>query len=330
MKKVRNFFIVMFSVAGSFVSYAQSNLLNAKTVQQIGVKTPAQLISDNDKPLEYGYVEDRDILMGKTTWEIIDLNEKINFPLYYPVDTANIGSDRRSLYDVLTKAIRSGRITEVYTDSYFNTKKTMKDIEASLSRVDTTDAGRELINQNPDDYRERVVKKKVVTGTGKKKSVSYVNETVGPSRTVPAEYILKQDLTAQDVSQYKIKGYWYFDKRQSELKYRLIGICPVTPDVYTMNSDEKDYIELFWVFFPNARVVLHEAKAFNDVNTAASISFDQILNSRRFNAIIYKEENMYGDREIKDYIKDNAQGQLLESERVKEKIRNFEEDMWNY
>ncbi len=115
-------------VAGSFISNAQSNLLNAKTVQQIGVKTPAQLISDNDKPLAYGYVEDRDILMGKMTWEIIDLNEKINFPLYFPVDTANIGSDRRSLYDVLTKAVKNGKITEVYTDSYFNTKKSMKDI----------------------------------------------------------------------------------------------------------------------------------------------------------------------------------------------------------
>jgi hypothetical protein len=41
------------------------------------------------------------------------------------------------------------------------------------------------------------------------------------------------------VTEYKIKGYWYFDKRQSELKYRLLGICPVTPDVYSMNSDEK-------------------------------------------------------------------------------------------
>jgi hypothetical protein len=43
------------------------------------------------------------------------------------------------------------------------------------------------------------------------------------------------------------------------------------------------------------------------------ISFDQILNSRHFNSIIYKEENVYGDREIKDYMKDNAQSQLLES-----------------
>ena len=330
MMELRNFLIVIVLIIGSFTTRAQSNLLNAKTADQIGLKTPAQLISDNDKPLAYGYIDDRDVLMGKTVWEIIDLNEKINFPLYFPVDTANIGSDRRSLYDVLTKGIRNGRITEVYSDSYFNTKKSLKDIQGALSRVDTTDAGRELINQYSDDYRTRVVKKKVVTGTGKNKKVTYVDQTVGPTRSVPAEYILKQDLTSADVTQYKIKGYWYFDKRQSELKYRLLGICPVTPDVYTMNSDEKDYIELFWVFFPDARVVLNEAKAFNDKNSAAPISFDQILNSRYFNAIIYKEENVYGDREIKDYMKDNAQQQLLESERVKEKIRNFEEDMWNY
>lgn len=297
MMNTRNFLIVVISIFGSVASYAQPNLLNAKIPEEIGLKSDAQLISDNDKPLDYGYVDDRDVLMGKTVWEIIDLNERINFPLYFPIDTANIGSDRRSLYDVLTKAIKNGEITEVYSDSYFNTKKSFKDIQASLTRIDTTDQGREQIN---------------------------AGQAISP------EYILKSDLTAQDVTQYKIKGYWYFDKRQSELKYRLLGICPITPDVYTMNSEEKDYIELFWVFFPASRDVLHEAKAFNDKNSAMPISFDQILNSRRFNAVIYQEENVYGDRAIMSYMKDNAQNQLLEAERVKEKIRDFEEDMWNY
>ncbi|MBC7847189.1 MAG: gliding motility protein GldN [Flavobacterium sp.] len=293
----RFFSIVIIAILGSVASYAQTSPLNAKIPQEIGLKSAAQLISDNDKPLEYGYVDDRDVLMGKTVWETIDLSERINFPMYFPIDTANIGADRRSLYDVLTKAIRNGEITEVYSDSYFNTKKSFKDIKASLSRIDTTDAGREQIN---------------------------AGQQISP------EYIVKQDLTAQDVTQYKIKGYWYFDKRQSELKYRLLGICPVTPDVYTMNSDEKDFIELFWVFFPASRDVLHEAKCFNDKNSAMPISFDQILNSRRFNATIYQEENVYGDRAIASYMKDNAQNQLLEAERVKEKIRDFEEDMWNY
>ena len=293
----KRFLVAIITVTTSLASFAQSNLLNAKIPEEIGLKTAAQLISDNDKPLAYGYVHDRDVLMGKMTWEIIDLSEKINFPLYFPIDTANIGSDRRSLYDVLTKAIRNGDISEVYSDSYFNTKKSFSDIQGSLSRIDTTDAGREQINAG---------------------------------QSVSEEYIMRSDLTAQDVTQYKIKGYWYFDKRQSELKYRLLGLCPITPDVYTMNSDEKDYIDLFWIFFPAARDVLHEAKSFNDKNSAMPISFDQILNSRHFNSVIYREENVYGDREIKDYMKDNAQSQLLESERVKEKIRNFESDMWNY
>lgn len=295
--KYRNFLIVIAFVVGSFSSFAQSNLLNAKTPDEIGKKTAAQLNSDNDKPLPYGYVEDRDVMMGKTTWEIIDLDERINMPMYYPIDTANIGKDRRSLYDVLIKGIKDGKITEVYTDSYFNTKKTLKDIQSALVRIDTTDPGREQFNAGI---------------------------------TIDPQYIVTTTLTSIDVSDYKIKGYWYFDKRQSELKYRLLGLCPVTPDVFTVDKEEQDYVELFWIFFPESRPILHEAKAFNDKNSAMGISFDHLLNSRKFNAVIYKEENVYGDRVIEDYMKENAQLQLLESERVKEKVRNFEQDMWAY
>ncbi|WP_229327161.1 gliding motility protein GldN [Flavobacterium ammonificans] len=294
---IKSFLIAVFSLSCAISSFGQSNLLNAKSPSQIGIKTEAQKKSDNDKPLAYGYVHDRDILMSRTTWEIIDLAEKINFPLYFPIDTANVGPERRSLYDVLIKGIKKGKITEVYTDSYFNTKKSFKDIKASLSRIDTTDAGREQLN------------------AGMK---------------ISPEYIVQQDLTSQDVTQYKIKGVWYFDKRQGELKYRLLGICPVTPDVYTMNSEDPDYIELFWVFFPDARETLFRSTAFNEKNSSMPITFDQILNSRRFNSMIYREENVYGDRDIKDYMRDNAQSQLLESDRVKDKIRSFEQDMWNY
>jgi hypothetical protein len=58
--------------------------------------------------------------------------------------------------------------------------------------------------------------------------------------------------------------------------------------------------------------------------------FDQLLNSRRFSGVIYQEENVQGDRAIEDYMKENSQMQLLESDRVKDKIRDFEQDMWNY
>jgi len=292
----RNLILVVALGLSSTLTFAQSNLLNAKTPDQIGKKTEAEQVADNDKPMPYGYVHDRDILMGKRTWEIIDLDERVNFPLYFPIE-ANLGPDRKPLYKVLIDAMKDGRITEIYDSSYFTEKKSLKDIEASLVFIDTTDAGREYYNAG---------------------------------ESIPEEYIVKTQIEAFHVDAYKVVGYWYFDKRQGELKYRMLGICPVVPDVFTMNNDVKDYIELFWVYFPAARDVLHEAKAFNDRNSAMPFTFDHLLNARRFTGVIYLEENVYGDRLIKDYMKENAQMQLLESERVKEKIRDFEQDMWNY
>ncbi len=58
---------------------AQANLLNAKTPSDIGVKTAEQLLADNDKPLPYGYVDDRDVLWAKVVWEYIDLNERFPY-----------------------------------------------------------------------------------------------------------------------------------------------------------------------------------------------------------------------------------------------------------
>ena len=303
--KLKNLLSVIFAVAMSASTFAQSNLLNSKTPDEIGKKSAAQLISDNDKPLPYGYVHDRDVLMGKTIWEFVDLDERINFPLYYPIDTAFVGKERRSLFDVLVKNIKSGKITEVYTDDYFNTKKTFKDMESSFVYIDTTDAGKDEINNYYDDYKSG-------------------------AKVLDPQFINNKILDASYISGYRIKGYWYFDKRQGDLKYRLLALCPVTPEARDAGNDNADVIDLFWVYFPSVRDILHESKAFNDKNSAMPITFDHLLNSRRFTGEIYKEENVYGDREIQQYMKDNSQNQLLESERVKEKIRSFESDMWNY
>ncbi|GAB4508487.1 MAG: gliding motility protein GldN [Allomuricauda sp.] len=280
---------------------AQANILNAKLPEDIGKKTQAQIEQDADEPLEYGYVDDRDILWSKTVWEIIDLDERVNFPLYYPTDTVGIGADRRSLYHVLMKNIRNGNLTEVYADSYFTEKRKLADLAATLSKVDTTDLGYEQVN---------------------------AGEQVSP------EFINKRDLTAADIEEYRIKGIWYFDKRQGELKYRLLGIAPVAPDVNFIDDESIDpgenKVELFWVWYPAARKILHDAKVYNQRNSARPISFDMLLNARRFNGVIYKEENVHEDREISDYIFDNALFQLLEAQRIKEGIRDREQDMWAY
>ncbi len=279
---------------------AQANILNAKKPEEIGVKTEAQKALDNDTPLAYGYVDDRDILWSKTVWETIDLDERVNFPLYYPTDTIDIGSDRRSLFHVLMKNVRNGKL-EAYADSYFTEKRKFEDLAATLKKVDTLEYGYDEINAG---------------------------------EALSAENVVERELGAADIEEYRIKGMWYFDKRQGELKYRLLGIAPRAPDVNFIDDESMDLadskVDLFWIWYPDARQILHEAKVFNQRNSAQPISFDMLLNARRFNGVIYREDNVHGDRKVNDYVADNALFQLLEAKRIKEVIRDREQDMWSY
>ena len=283
---IKNCVILFFAILSSGLVNAQVNLLNSKTVDQIGVKSIGQLVADNDAPIPYGYVDDRDVLWSKVVWEFIDLNQKINLPYYFPIDTTNLSSDRRSLFHTILKGIKQGKIKEAYSDSFFTSKITQEEIAQRLVNV------REE-NGYTDTFR----------------------------------------IQTQDVAGYMIKGMWYFDKRQGELKYRLLALAPMGKDVQTLgvqDIEDEELYELFWVFFPSIRDVLHAAKVFNPKNKAQPISFDHLLNARRFSATIVREENIYGNRAIEDYVRGNSLFQLLEADKIKEAIRNREMDMWNY
>lgn len=298
MKPQQHLFLLVTLVLFSTGIQAQANLLNARVPQDIGKLNEFQLESNDVTPLEYGYVDDRDVLWSKTIWEIIDLDERINFPYYYPTDTLNLGPDRRSLFDLVKKDLSKGRIKEVYKSSYFQEKLTYDEIQERLISIDTTDAGYEQFN-----------------------AFGYVDQ----------EYIERRRITAAEIREFRVKGTWYFNKRLGELRYRLLGFCPVAPDVAikAATEEEEELVELFWIWYPDARETLNQNSVFNSKNSSQPITFDVMLNARRFNSIIYKEENVYEDREVKDYIFEDALRQLLESERIKSVIRDFEQDMWN-
>jgi len=282
----RVYYFVFVALLVSSYSNSQSNLLNATEVDQIGKQTKEKIAADNDSPLSYGYIDDRDILWSKVVWEFVDLNQKINLPYYYPIDTANISNDRRSLFDTLLKGIRKGDIKNVYSDSFFTSKITGSEINEKLVNI-------RLNGDYPDTFR----------------------------------------IQTQDIEGYMMKGMWYFDKRLGELKYRLLALAPMGKDVLTLglpDIEDDELYELFWVFYPSARNILHKAKVFNPKNVSQPISYDHLLNARRFNSVIVREENIYGNRKIADYIRGNALFQLLEADRIKESIRDKEIDMWNY
>ena len=282
-------------------SWAQANLLNAKVPQEIGVQNEQQIKADNSSPIAYGYVDDRDILWSKTVWETIDLDERINFPYYYPtINNGYLSNTRQSLYRILIDNINAGNITEIYSTSYFNEKLT------------------------PEDLEDRLLSKQL--------------STIGIEKSNSGEEVTDNDydiykIETDKVIQYRIKGTWYVNKRLGELKYRLLGIAPVAPDVSTLSDGPAAMadalVPLFWVWFPDAREALSKSKVFNSRNSSQPITFDNMLNSRRFNSVIYQEENVYEDRAVNQYIYEDALRQLLESERIKSVIRDFEQDLWN-
>ena len=282
----KNCLIVFFALMVGGSIHAQANLLNSKKVAQIGKKTKQRSMSENDTPIPYGYVDDRDVLWSKIVWEFVDFNQKINFPYYFPIDTTNISSDRRSLFDTLIKGIKQGKIEEVYSDSFFTSKITQSEIDSRLINIRDENGYKDTFN-----------------------------------------------IQTEDVEGIMIKGIWYFDKRQGELKYRLLALAPMGKDVQTLGVseiDDENLYELFWIFYPSARNILYKSKVFNPKNNMQSISFDHLLNARRFSATIVREENIYGNRAISDYVRGNSLFQLLEANKIKEEIRNKEMDMWNY
>ena len=73
--------------------FSQANILNAKSPDEIGIANVFDEVDSDESPLAYGYISDKDVLFSKTIWEEINLDERVNFPMYYPIDTLVVGNE---------------------------------------------------------------------------------------------------------------------------------------------------------------------------------------------------------------------------------------------
>ncbi len=231
------------------------------------------------KPVELPYVREVEVMFAKTIWQVIDMREKINQPLYYPTTPIQ---DRRSLVQVIVDGIREGAI-QAYDDDEFTQPLT---IEAVMDRL-----------EDEDEYTDE-------------DGVTHVT-------TIPFQ--------SEDVTQFRMKEVWFVDSKRSVLDVRILGLSPIR---YIEIAGELSAEELFWVYYPHIRNVLVNAEVFNRHNDAQRVSYDDIFLRRMFNAFIYKETNVH-DRTIREYYA-NGLDQLLEADRIRSEIRNYEIDLWEY
>jgi len=139
--------------------------------------------------------------------------------------------------------------------------------------------------------------------------------------------IISKPFYASDIKKLRVKEDWVFDKQRSQLEVRILGICPVK-DNYDDNGNYRGPEPLFWIYFPECRNILAKNEQFNLKNgSAARLSYDDVFMKRLFSSYIYKEENVY-DRQITDY--SLGVDALLEAEKAKTSLFEFEQNLWEY
>jgi hypothetical protein len=85
--------------------------------------------------------------------------------------------------------------------------------------------------------------------------------------------------------------------------------------------------ELFWLYFPNLRDYLVNYYIYNNKSDVSTLSFDDLFWKRQFSSQIYKTTNKFDD-EVEEY--KYGVDALYEAERIKNEIRNWEMDLWEY
>jgi gliding motility associated protien GldN len=245
-------------------------------------------------PLVYENLRADDAMYRHKIWREIDTREKINLPFQY---SANDNNGNQRFISILLKAIDDSAVTVFNSiDDRFTTPMSKSEVATVISGDSVAVP---LIDSNGVQY-----------------GVKYQ----------------RNDINLDSFYRFRIKEEVIFDKESSRLFWRILGIAPVK-DVITSMGVNLGPQELFWVYYPDMRPIFSKYEVYNGKNYGARMSWEDLFESRMFYGRIIKSTiDNPQDRFINQYpgLKDKGILQLLEGENIKEKIFNYEQDLWSY
>ena len=297
-------------------AFAQDDEVDGSTLEQPvrrPVETPWEQVNTGDftEPIAYTPVRQADVMYYWTIWRIIDLREKVNHPLYFPADQKGTW---RSLGQTIFDAIdmsnpeKTDDVLPVYQDEMCTMPYSRDELQGLVSMTQT------ISNYDIETGEETGTKELIIT------------------------------FEPKQITQYRMKEVWYFDKQYSTFRVQILQIEPMIQydrsegksSNYDDESEDSEDVKgelvlksLGHIYYNELRPYLARQEVFNMKNQAARLSFDDLITWKRdFSSLIYKESNVY-DRDIEDYIA-NSRDQRIESERITDKLRTFEHDLWEF
>jgi gliding motility associated protien GldN len=256
-----------------------------------------QLVKDRT-PLAYEHIREDDAVYRQRVWREIDVHEKMNLPFVYKASEDN-GNQR--FISILLNLIHSGDVTafDATIDDRFTTPMTFRQIAESM--------------------------------VGKPHTIQIPDMTQDPdgSKGLTKDTTIQEDFNPDQVERYEIKEEWVFDKESSRMYVRILGIAP-EKTILNADGSFRAVLPIFWVYYPDLRTFLAKYEAYNGKNYGARMSWEELFESRMFSSRVVKSTiDNPGDNFISAYIKDPILG-LLEGDDIKEKIFNYEQDLWSY
>ena len=122
------------------------------------------------------------------------------------------------------------------------------------------------------------------------------------------------------------ENFKFINSHYAVLKVRILGVAPLIEELDEAGNFKYER-PLFWAAYNQLRPVLAKERVFNSQNDAAHTSWEDLMEMRYFASTIIKASNVH-DRKIEDYL--TGVDALLEAEKIKQEIFNFEHDLWEY
>jgi gliding motility associated protien GldN len=286
------------TVAPAIVGWNNLQMPIAKASNENDNGVQRLLVKDRT-PLAYEHLREDDVMYKQRVWRVIDTREQMNAPFRYDAEEDN-GS--QLLINILLTGIQKKEL-QVYNpiDDRFTTPLNDEDLI-------TTMVGKPYYGRIPHWEKDS-------TGT-------LMKDTLIVDMFNPAL-----------ITKYQVKEEWIFDKESSRMFVRILGIAPLMDVMDPLTGMLRGEKKLFWIYYPKARTLLSNAEAYNAKNHGARPSWEEVFESRMFSSYIVKSTMNNPDNKVLEQmpgLKDNGILRLWEGENIKNKLLNYEQNLWSY